>query len=261
MTRPAPGPQGGGGRLGLVLATVLLLLGLGACTTVSGPRATNNDQARATPGLSTQGRIDRAVALLGSGKKAEARAEVVQALVEQPGNPAARSLLGQIDINPKVLLGEKSYPYVVKPGDTFSGLADRLLGDRLMFYALARYNGLDRAADLEVGRTLRIPGAPKRAPTPPPATSPPVQHRPAPAAPPAAAPAPAPAPALRPAAPVLDRERASQYRGAGLRKMNTGEIDAAVMLLQQALALDPGSRLIQNDLARARRIQATLRAR
>jgi hypothetical protein len=43
--------------------------------------------------------------------------------------------------------------------------------------------------------------------------------------------------------------------------MNTGEIDAAVMLLQQALALDPGSRLIQNDLARARRIQATLRAR
>jgi hypothetical protein len=34
-----------------------------------------------------------------------------------------------------------------------------------------------------------------------------------------------------------------------------------VSLLQQALALNPGDDLIENDLQRARRIQATLRAR
>lgn len=267
MTHHASGAGATGGRrLGLILATLLLLLGLGGCAgwTKSGPHAVSIRSHRPAAGLTTQERIDKAVALLGEGKRAQARVEVVQALAEQPSNAAARSLLGQIDISPRVLLGEKSYPYVVKPGDTISGLADRLLGDRLMFYALARYNGMEKATDLAVGRTLRIPGAPKKAPAaaPPPAPAPtaPPPRKPSP---PVAAPAtPPPAPAVaRPAAPARDPARASQLRGAALRKMNTGEIDAAVSLLQQALTLDPGDDLIENDLQRAKRIQATLRAR
>jgi len=256
MTQQACGQSAaGGGRVGFILATLLLLLGLSACAGVpkTGPHAGAFGAHKPAP--TTQGRIDKAVALLGEGKRAQARAEVVKALAEQPGNPAARSLLGQIDIDPKVLLGDKNYPYVVKPGDTISGLADRLLGDRLMFYALARYNGMDKAVDLEVGRTLLIPGAPRK----PPAAPPPAPRKPTPP-PAAAAPAPAP-PAARPAAPGLDPARASQLRGAGLRKMNTGDIDAAVSLLQQALQFAPGDALIQNDLQRAKRIQATLRAR
>ena len=257
MTELAPG--GGrarvAGRAGLILAALLLVSGLGGCTTFRLAHGAAG-AIKPAPGLTVQGRIERAVALLGEGKRAEARAEVVQVLVDQPGHPAARSLLGQIDINPKVLLGEKNYPYVVKPGDTISGLADRLLGDRLMFYALARYNGMDRATSLAVGRTLLIPGAPKKAAPPPPLPAPPTVHK-APPPPPPPPPPPAPPKA---AAPAADPARARELRGAGLRKMSTGEIDAAVALLQQALALSPGSPVIKNDLARARRIQATLRA-
>ncbi len=81
--------------------------------------------------------------------------------------------------------------------------------------------------------------------------TPPVEH----AAPP---PAPAPAHAVAPLPPAPPQAsnavRAARLRAAGLEQMNRGAIDRAVALLQQALALDPGSALIQRDLARAIRI-------
>jgi Flp pilus assembly protein TadD len=43
--------------------------------------------------------------------------------------------------------------------------------------------------------------------------------------------------------------------------MNGGQINRAVALLRQAQSLDPNSGVIRNDLARALRIQSTVRAR
>ena len=229
----------------LVAAGVALSLAACAQTAKLGPTATHAVPAKVvapappaftpTPGLTARDRQRKAVELLGTGQSGQARAELIAVLGEQPGNAAARKLLDQIDKEPRVLLGEKNYPYKVRPGESLSVLADRLLGDSLMFYGLARYNGIADPSQMEVGRTLLIPGAPRKA---------------APAKPAAAAPAPPRNPA-----------RAAQLRGQALEQMNRGGIHQAVGLLQQALALDPGNPAIQKDLERAQRIKASVQGR
>lgn len=186
-------------------------------------------------------RIRKTVELLGQGRRLQARAEVAMLLSEQPASATARSLLDQIDKDPKALLGERNYAYKVRPGETLSLLADRFLGDPLMFYALARYNGIDVPDTSEVGRTLRIPGTPKQA---------------APSAPQTAQ-------AAKPAAVAAgaDPARASGLRRTALEAMNKGSIDQAVALLRQAQPLDPANPAIRNDLDRALRIQASVRSR
>ncbi|MDP3854188.1 LysM domain-containing protein [Phenylobacterium sp.] len=191
----------------------------------------------ATPGLSLRDRQNRAVELLGTGQGVLARAELLAVLAEQPANAVARKLLDQIDRDPRELLGEKHYAYKVRPGDTMSTLADRLMGDGLLFYGLARYNNITDPSQMTVGRTLQIPGVPRKA-----------------AAAKPAAPSPTPVAQRNPT-------RAVQLRGQALEQMNRGAIDRAVALLRQALALDPGSAAIQRDLDRAARIQANVRSR
>lgn len=228
-----------GGRAAPAAAALLLLLGLSACSGMPSPglHVGHGAPLKPTKGLTVQQRVEKAVELLGQGDAPRARVELVQALKDDPGQPAARNLLGQIDIAPKTLLGAESYPYTVKAGDTLYGLADRLLGDRLKFYALARYNGMAKPEELKVGQILQIPGVEKKpAPPPPP---PPARK---PAAPPAA-----PAPA-KPPARATDPARAKQLRGEALKNMNRGAIDSAVDLLREALQLDPGNSLIQHDL-------------
>ena len=191
-------------------------------------------QAPASP----RERIRRAVDLLDRGEAVAARAELALLLTQQPGNGVARRLLDQIDKDPKVLLGARNYPYKVRAGETLSVLAERFLGDPLLFYALARYNGIERPDSNEVGRTLLIPGTPKKA---------------------AARPATV---AAKPAAgAAADPDRASGLRRTALEAMNSGGIDQAVALLQQAAPLDPGNALIRGDLERALRIQASVRNR
>lgn len=239
-------------RLAPTLLALALALGLAACQTRPKPmpEIAAPPLLTPTPGLTVQQRIEKVVELLGQGNEPQARVELIQALADEPGHPAARSLLGQIDVDPKTLLGEKHYSYTVKAGDTLSGLADRLLGDRLMFYALARYNGMEKPEELVVGRVLMIPGVEKKPAPPAPL------RKTLPAPPPKVAPAPSPT-----ADPVRAKARARELRSQALQNMNRGAIDAAVALLRQALQLDPENFLIQNDMARALRIQATLRAR
>ncbi|WP_438827218.1 hypothetical protein, partial [Sphingomonas bacterium] len=75
------------------------------------------------------------------------------------------------------------------------------------------------------------------------------------------APAPKPADAPRPAVTAADRGRAQKLRQQGLEQMSAGSIDRAVQLLSQAATLDPGNGAIGGELARARRIQATVHSR
>lgn len=184
----------------------------------------------------------QAIDLLTRGKDVEARPILERALAEDPGDKAAKRLLQQLDQDPRALLGTKAEPYRVKPGETLSMLAGRFLGDSLLFYALARYNGLDSPAEVQPGQVLQIPRL----------------VRPTLASPRAKAPKPA-AKAEAPA-PVRDPARAGQLRAAGLEQLNRGAPIKAAALLQQALVLDPGNPAIQRDLGRAERIRASLAA-
>ncbi len=220
--------------------------------------------AEAMPRAGWAGRagVGDAIELLNKGDATTARARLARVLRRTPGDSVAALLVKQIDTSPRTLLGERSFAYVARPGDTMSTLAARFLGNPMLFYGLARYNDMIPAG-LAPGRTLRIPGeapAPRepRAPVQKPAEE--KQPRPAPPAP--AAPATPAAPAARPAAaPRADAARAAKLRAAGLEAMNRGAIDGAIALLTQAGRLDPGNALIRRDLDRAIRIRGAVKAK
>ncbi|HEY3697002.1 LysM domain-containing protein [Phenylobacterium sp.] len=224
-------------------------LALGACAAVLAGCATTSSPpppaplaaapAPAAPEIDPRERIDRALVLLGAGQREPARAELQAALAREPGNAAARSLLDQIEKDPVVLLGARNYTYRVRPGESLSQIAGRLLGDPRLFYALARYNGVEAPQSVTAGQLLKVPGTPRKA----------IAAR-------------APAPVQAATAPRLrDPTRASKLRGAALAHMNGGKIDRAVALLRQARELDPDNALIRRDLDRATRIQTTVRGR
>ena len=209
-------------------------------------------QAAPTPGLDPRARLRKVLELLDAGQRDQARADATELVRQQPDNALAKSLLNQIDADPKVLLGVQSYPYKIKPGETLSALAERFLGDKYLFYALARYNGIDAPGQAEVGATIMIPGAPREV------TPPPTRRRP-PEVPPMRRPAASPSPAAPPAVSARDASRASALRRQALVQMNKGQINDAVSLLRQAAQLDPGEPAIARDLSRAERLQAASR--
>lgn len=206
-------------------------------------------RATPTPGLNARQRVRRAIELLNQGNSDQARAEVEAFLAEQPDNELGRSLLDQIDKDPQALLGGQSYSYRVQPGETISILAERFLGDRFKFWALARYNNIADPSRMTAGQSLMIPGTPR--PVRPKAKvqsdealiASRVEGKPAPR--------PTPPP---PASPGRDAARARELRGSALELMSRGVIDRAVAMLEQALSLDPGNALITRDLERARRL-------
>lgn len=232
-------------RLAAALTFTLLL---GACAHIKSPVVELAPPPAAhvfvaMPGLAPAERVEEAIQRLRQGHREQARVELQAALLAEPNNQRARRLLSAIEADPKVLLGEKHYLYKVRPGETLWSLSQRLLGDPLLFYALARYNGIETPENMEGGRTLMIPGTPRKtvaAPT----------RRPA-------APKTAAAPTAVPANPA----QASRLRRSALEHMSRGQIDRAEALLQQARTLDPANTVIQGDLDRARRIQASVRRR
>ncbi len=169
-------------------------------------------------------------------------------LVAEPDNAVAKRLMQQLDQEPAALLPGKPQTYTAGPGETFSMLAGRFLGDPLLFYALAKYNGFAAPGQLQAGYVLKIPKRP--APT--------VAAR-TPAKPARAAPKGEAAPAA--VATLRDPGRAGKLRAQGLDQLNRGAPGRAVALLTQAAQLDPANPAIQRDLARAQRIQASLAAR
>lgn len=179
--------------------------------------------------------VARAAELLASGKEAEARAILQAVLAASPRDSAAQHFMRQIETDPVKLLGPPSPDtYIVQPGDTMSGLADRFLGDSRMFYALGRYNGLAAANTLSVGRSLQLPASARRS-----ATS-----------------ASTPKDSPGPKAPV---RKANDIRLEALQLLNKGEIDKAVELLKQAVSIDANDTTLRKDLERAERIQDSLR--
>lgn len=241
--------SGGGARL----AVLMLALALAACSTTrqSAPAAPSAPPPAAA-GWQGREAVQAAIAELNEGNATAARARLMRVLRRQPGDTVARQLIEQIDGDPRQMLGARNYSYTLREGETLSIVAQRALGNPLLFYVLARYNNIAVPNSVHAGQTILVPG---RRPTQPAHRATPPRQPPAQTAPQEPQPAPAPA------QPARDPARSARLRGQGLAALNAGQIDRAVSLLRQAVAADPENGAARGDLARALRIQSTVRAR
>jgi tetratricopeptide (TPR) repeat protein len=233
------------------LAAAIALAQLAACG--GAPKRIASTPPPVAPAANEVDQID---GLLLRGDTDAARKRIRAALKRDPMNAQVQLLRDSLERDPKDLLGPQNYPYTVRADDTISGIAQRVLGNRLKAYQLARYNNLSAPFALTAGQTLRMPGTPPHVEPP---------RRPAPTpAPVRAAPAPRAAaakPVVAKAAPASNPAAARQLRTAGLAALNQGNVARAVGLLHRAAAADPGNPLIARDLSRAQRIAATVKAR
>src|ERR1700751_2410691 len=78
---------------------------------------------------------------LQNGHYAEGEKALRRYLQDHPGDRAAQSFLRQLTEDPKQTLGPDSSPHIVQPGESYSTLAAKYLGDPNLFLVLARYNG------------------------------------------------------------------------------------------------------------------------
>jgi tetratricopeptide (TPR) repeat protein len=219
-----------------------------------------------------------AATMLENGNEEQAKAELQKALNIDASSKLAQNLMRQINAtDPVATLGRESFNYTVRPKDTLSGIAERFMRDKFLFYILARYNDIKVPRQVSGGQQLRIPGKP---PTPPSASKPEPAaevvksdmdtEAPSPPVTPVAAglpPTPAPDPAE--AAPVAyaqprppdppPSERA--LRNAQLAS-SRGDLDRAMAEVRRAASLDPPAPVDRIAQLQRRLVdQFTLRAR
>ncbi|HEU4671083.1 MAG TPA: LysM domain-containing protein [Dyella sp.] len=78
-------------------------------------------------------------------------------LQAHPDDRAAEALLRQLTDDPRQRLGPPAQEHVVQPGESFSTLARRYLGDASQFLILARYNDSNDPSRLWAGEKVRLP--------------------------------------------------------------------------------------------------------
>jgi tetratricopeptide (TPR) repeat protein len=212
--------------------------------------------------LSAKDRLVRIIKLLETGNADHARIDLRAYLFQNPNSKIGQSLLEQIDQEPDALLGAEHYVYEVQASESLSQLAERFLGDRYKFWALARYNEITNPTKLTQGKKLKIPGTPKPVVVSGKALAGDDEEisrrlaeeqadkkEPVKAEPP------------KPLS-IIDPIRAMALRKIGLENLQRGKIDAAINLLKQAVEMalgTPSLSVIQKDLARALRLQASVR--
>ncbi len=212
--------------------------------------------------LSAKDRLVRIIKLLEVGNAEHARIDLRAYLFQNSNSKIGQSLLEQIDKEPEALLGSGYYFYDVQANESLSQLAERFLGDRYKFWALARYNGITNPTKLTQGKKLKIPGTPKL-----PVTTgktlagddEEISRRLAEEQAEKKEPV-----KVEPSKPlsIIDSVRAMALRKIGLENLQRGKIDIAINLLKQAVDMalgTPSLAVIQRDLARALRLQASVK--
>lgn len=180
--------------------------------------------------------------LLEAGNEAEARKEIDHALALDPNNKLAQSFLRQMTVDPVATLGNESFAYTVRPGETLSRIAGRFMGDIYAFYLLARYNDVKVPKQVSSGQTIRVPGKMpppetiKPPPPKPPKTPRNTGEREEPEAPPPVVAQPAPPP-VQPPPEVVVSPAEKAYR-EGLAAQKAGNKEKALQQFRQAAQLD-----------------------
>ncbi len=101
--------------------------------------------------------IADAISYLQEGDEIKAQEALNQARRLNPKSLMANKLLEQINSDPMVSLGESHSEYKLQVGETISGLAQRFLGDSLLFHILARYNNIQKPKYVRAGQLIKIP--------------------------------------------------------------------------------------------------------
>lgn len=166
------------------------------------------------------------------GRYAEGEQQLRRYLARYPNDRAAQSLLRQLTVDPKAAFGATSRNYVVQPGDSYSTLAARDLGDSNQFLLLARYSGSTNPSALHAGDTIRLPATTRSAS----ANSAPARTTPRDAAPVAATPV---APADASPADESSALKAQRLQAESTALLKQGQKDQAMTRLDEALTLDP----------------------
>jgi tetratricopeptide (TPR) repeat protein len=148
-----------------------------------------------------------------------------QYLKQHPGDRAAQGMLRQLTADPVQWLGSRWRAHVVQPGESYSSLADRFLGDANKFLILARYNDSTNPSLLRVGQTLRIPLS-ARDVSPTTSTSP------------VSAEAAVPGESAVPNA-ESGSAKAHRLQGESVALLEQGHRDQALARLDEALTIDP----------------------
>jgi len=151
------------GRPILAFALSLVMLATGGCQLFETreaaplPPEPPPESAQSTPEPVPEADLSTAMAHLEAGKGDAARAVLEELAKDAPGSSVVASLLRQIDTPVEQLLPGPYRQVKVDRGESLSLLAARELGDPLMFYALARLNGIEVPARVPVGALLRVP--------------------------------------------------------------------------------------------------------
>ena len=226
---PGAGRQWRTRTLSVVMA--LVTLGASGCTTLRGRHSTvvvtSSQSSTASPASPTEtSRQPSLTAIIRNqlqlGHYAEGETALRHYLKQHPGDRAAQAMLRQLTADPRQALGERWRAHVVQPGDSYSTLAGRYLGDPNLFLILARYNGSANPSMLRAGETLRMPLS---------------------AGVDAAAAAESPTATAMPTAIVRGTEssvaEARRLQGESVSLLGQGHKDQALARLDQALAIDP----------------------
>lgn len=228
-----------GRRLGpWVLAGLLAAGGLGGCAQLTRLKAriTGHDKPRvvvtparapAKPAAPVDEPPPSSLAAivndqLQAGHYAEGEHQLRRYLAAHPDDRAAQAMLRQLTVDPDEALGHASRSYVVRPGDSYSTLAARFLGDGARFLILARYNHATNPSVLRVGQTLRLPASRLSAGTP---AEGPVRA--------------AEATATAPADDDAGTAKARRLQDESLALLHKGQRSEALERMDQALDLDP----------------------
>ena len=136
------------------------LQGLTASDSDPAPASDDTDQADKNATTPAPRSLDAILADLQRGQYRQGRRDLQRYLQHHPDDRVAQAVRRQLEVDPSEVLGEQSHRYVVRPGDSYSGLAERHLGDGGLFLLLARYNDSSDPSDLRVGEVIRLPGPP-----------------------------------------------------------------------------------------------------
>ncbi len=141
-------------RVALVAA---LAVAAGGCQLTDKRKAAETPPAQ--PGQEETADLSTVVDRLERGETRQARDLLVRLRDQTPDSEVVEWFLHQIDAPVEELVPGPYRRVKVAPGDSLSQIAARELGDPLLFYALARLNGIETPARIPAGTWVRIPAS------------------------------------------------------------------------------------------------------
>jgi tetratricopeptide (TPR) repeat protein len=112
-------------------------------------------------GLTPRERLQLVMRHLSNGEPDKARVELQEYIDTNPKSPRANMLMKQIDQPASSYFPSANFAVTMDKGETISTLARDYLGDVFSFYALAKYNGIEKPAWIDEGQVIKIPSTPE----------------------------------------------------------------------------------------------------